>query len=95
MDAPEAEQLEEEYEIELERSQRGGTAEAGMWAGGPDGVQGQMGREGESGERVETQVLPTLDARGRLYDVGVGKEDAKVIGPGNKRKKVEKVRRPS
>jgi hypothetical protein len=41
---------------------------------------------------VETQtrveVLPTLDARGKLYDVGQGKDD-KVL-PGNKKKK-EKV----
>ncbi|PCH40153.1 hypothetical protein WOLCODRAFT_136692 [Wolfiporia cocos MD-104 SS10] len=32
---------------------------------------------GEDGERVQTrvEVLPTLDARGRLYDVGQGKDD--------------------
>lgn len=39
-------------------------------------------------ERVK--VLPTLDGRGRLYDVGTGKEE-EVVEPG-KRKKKEKVR---
>jgi hypothetical protein len=40
--------------------------------------------------RTRVEVLPTLDARGRLYDVGHGKDDGKVL-PGNKKKK-EKVR---
>lgn len=50
------------------------------------------GGEDESGEVVQTQVevLPTLDAHGRLYDVGQGKEDAPTL-PGNRKKK-EKVR---
>jgi hypothetical protein len=39
--------------------------------------------------RTRVEVLPTLDARGRLYDVGHGKDDGKVL-PGNKRKR-EKV----
>jgi hypothetical protein len=39
--------------------------------------------------RTRMEVLPTLDARGRLYDVGLGKDDGKVL-PGNKTKK-EKV----
>ena len=39
--------------------------------------------------RTRVEVLPTLDARGRLYDVGLGKGDGRVI-PGNRKKK-EKV----
>ena len=39
--------------------------------------------------RTRVEVLPTIDARGRLYDVGHGKDDGKVL-PGNKKKK-EKV----
>ncbi|KAG5651193.1 hypothetical protein H0H81_009546 [Sphagnurus paluster] len=45
---------------------------------------------GESGVRTRTEVLPTLDGRGRLYDVGHGKEDDKLL-PGNRKKKQEKV----
>jgi hypothetical protein len=41
----------------------------------------------KEGERVE--VLPTLDGRGKLYDVGQGREDPALL-PGNRRKK-EKV----
>ncbi|KAF8073627.1 CwfJ C-terminus 1-domain-containing protein-like protein [Lyophyllum atratum] len=44
---------------------------------------------GESRVLTRTEVLPTLDARGRLYDVGHGKEDDK-NGPGNRKKKPEK-----
>jgi len=43
----------------------------------------------EDGVRKKVEVLPTLDARGRMYDVGHGKEDETVI-PGNRKKK-EKV----
>jgi len=39
--------------------------------------------------RTRVEVLPTLDARGRLYDVGLGKDDGKAL-PGNRKKK-EKV----
>ena len=39
--------------------------------------------------RTRVEVLPTLDVRGRLYDVGHGKDDDRL--PGNRRKK-EKVR---
>ncbi|CAL1713333.1 unnamed protein product [Somion occarium] len=47
--------------------------------------------EGEEGEGPATrvEVLPTLDVRGRLYDVGQGKEDAP-LPPGNRKRK-EKV----
>lgn len=44
----------------------------------------------EGGVRTKVEVLPTLDSRGRLYDVGHGKEDDASL-PGNRRKK-EKVR---
>ncbi|KAG5641548.1 hypothetical protein DXG03_004794 [Asterophora parasitica] len=44
---------------------------------------------GESGVRTRTEVLPTLDGRGRLYDVGHGKKDDAVL-PGNRKKRQEK-----
>lgn len=37
-------------------------------------------------EDTEVAMLPTLDARGRLYDVGQGKEDGPSM-PGNRKKK--------
>jgi hypothetical protein len=43
----------------------------------------------EDGVRKKVEVLPTLDARGRLYDVGHGKEAEPAL-PGNRKKK-EKV----
>ncbi|KZP31432.1 hypothetical protein FIBSPDRAFT_1037429 [Athelia psychrophila] len=43
----------------------------------------------QSGVRTQLQVLPTLDAQGRMYDVGHGKEDAPVLS-GNRKKKEEK-----
>lgn len=36
--------------------------------------------------RTRVEVLPTLDARGRLYDVGHGKDDGNIL-PGNRKKK--------
>ena len=92
MDDPNAQELEDEYEMERLRSENGGGDQggAGMWAGSGEGLQGQMGRETESGTRTQVQVLPTLDGRGQLYDVGTGKEDAEP-SRGNRRKKVEKV----
>ena len=45
---------------------------------------------GEGGEMQATvQVLPTLNAQGQLYDVGLGKDDGQIL-PGNRKKK-EKV----
>ncbi|KAF8895271.1 CwfJ C-terminus 1-domain-containing protein-like protein [Infundibulicybe gibba] len=38
------------------------------------------------GTYTKTQVLPTLDGHGRLYDVGHGKEDDALL-PGNRKKK--------
>jgi hypothetical protein len=40
----------------------------------------------QSGIRTKTEVLPTLDGRGRLYDIGQGKDDGQVL-PGNRKKK--------
>ncbi|KAL4080953.1 CwfJ C-terminus 1-domain-containing protein-like protein [Scleroderma citrinum] len=65
INAPNAEQLEQEYEEALRRA------------------------NGESGEpiiRTKVEVLPTLDARGRMYDVGFGKSDGEPL-PGNRKKK--------
>ncbi|KAI0916966.1 hypothetical protein AcW1_007715 [Taiwanofungus camphoratus] len=64
--APEAEALEKEYEVEVQKAQRGGG--------------------GEEGVRTRVEVLPTLDTRGRLYDVGSGKDDPS-LAPGNRKKK--------
>ena len=93
MDDPQAQDLEDEYERERARSERAGgdQGRAGMWSGSGEGMQGQMGREAENGGlRTEVQVLPTLDGRGRLYDVGTGQQDEQPTR-GNKRKKPEKV----
>jgi hypothetical protein len=40
----------------------------------------------EKGVRTRIEVLPTLDARGRMYDVGHGNDDGQ-IQAGNKKKK--------
>jgi len=40
----------------------------------------------EDGVQKKVEVLPTLDARGRLYDVGHGKDDGETL-PGNRKKK--------
>ncbi|ODN75216.1 hypothetical protein L202_06413 [Cryptococcus amylolentus CBS 6039] len=89
MDDPDAEKMEHEYELERERSEA--AANGGLWSGASDGgVQGQMGRMDEKGRRIEVQVLPTLDGRGQLYDVGTGQAAEAELGPGNKKKKVDK-----
>jgi hypothetical protein len=93
MEDPDAEALEEQYDTEVARAEQGSGDQggAGMWEGSGEGEQGQMGRAlDENGKRVDVQVLPTLDGRGRLYDVGTGKQDEEVRR-GNKRKKQEKV----
>lgn len=68
MGMPDAEKLEQEYEVEARKAH---------------GVE-------EGGVRTKVEVLPTLDARGRMYDVGHGKDDGQ-IQAGNRKKK-EKVR---
>ncbi|KAF8630824.1 hypothetical protein AX17_005183 [Amanita inopinata Kibby_2008] len=47
------------------------------------------GGEKDSGVRTKVELLPTLDVRGRLYDVGLGGEDDQVL-PGNRKKKEKK-----
>nr|XP_019048938.1 cell cycle control protein cwf19 [Kwoniella bestiolae CBS 10118]OCF27868.1 cell cycle control protein cwf19 [Kwoniella bestiolae CBS 10118] len=75
MDEPNALALEEEYERERNKSEQAKeNGGAGLW----------------SGNQVEVQVLPTLDGRGKLYDVGLGASDEGEARPGNRRKKVEK-----
>lgn len=50
------------------------------------------GRDPEGHVRTRVEVLPTLDIRGKLYDVGHGKEDG-APRPGNRgKRKEEKVR---
>ncbi|OCH91871.1 hypothetical protein OBBRIDRAFT_752448 [Obba rivulosa] len=66
MNAPDAEQLEKEYNEEIRKAR---------------------GEEGEDNVRVE--VLPTVDVRGNLYDVGSGSGE-NALPPGNRRPK-EKV----
>ncbi|KAK7682399.1 hypothetical protein QCA50_014604 [Cerrena zonata] len=68
MSAPNADELEKEYEAELQRANGGGDDE-------------------QPATRVE--VVPTLDGQGRLYDIGMGKDDPAPL-PGNRKKK-EKV----
>ncbi|KAL0954774.1 hypothetical protein HGRIS_003724 [Hohenbuehelia grisea] len=64
--APNAADLEREYESESRKA---------------------MGGEGdEPGQRTKVEVLPTMDAHGRLYDVGHGAEDDSLL-PGNRKKK--------
>ncbi|WVQ93714.1 hypothetical protein IAU59_000791 [Kwoniella sp. CBS 9459] len=89
MDDANAADLEAEYERERERSEKASET-GGMWEGSAGGLQGQLGRTDEKGNRVEVQVLPTLDGRGRLYDVGTGQADEAQAQPGNRRKKPEK-----
>jgi hypothetical protein len=81
-DAEELKELEATYEAELHRSRQG------------DAGEGYFETTSGGNENTEVRVLPTLDGRGRLYDVGTGKEkDEGPVGPGNKRKRKEaKVR---
>jgi hypothetical protein len=87
-DDPEADSLERAYDLEVSRTK---TAMEGAWEGSGEGQQGQLGRVDAKGRQVDVQVLPTLDGRGRLYDVGTGKQDEEALRPGNRRKKPEKV----
>jgi hypothetical protein len=49
-------------------------------------VRAASGEGSQSGIRTKTEVLPTLDGRGRLYDVGHGKDNGETL-PGNRKKK--------
>jgi hypothetical protein len=76
MGASDAVDLEKQFDEERKRAQE--TAVGGMGSGDEDGS-----------EKVE--MVPTVDAQGRLYDVGYGKnEPNEELRPGNRRKK-EKV----
>lgn len=93
-DAANAAELEEEYDYERMRYEgRKDDGTAGMYEGGHAGLQGQMGREeeyDERGNKIEVQVLPTLDGHGRLYDVGIGRDDGyqdHSTAPGGKKKR--------
>lgn len=77
-DAAELKELEATYEAELQRSRQG------------DAGEGYFDTATTDGNDTEVRVLPTLDGRGRLYDVGTGQEkDEPALGPGNKRKRKE------
>lgn len=80
MGTPDAEKLEREYEEEQRRAQAGGD------------IVEIVHKEEDGGEtRTRVEVLPTLDARGRLYDVGTGHDDAYVKDRvGNRRRKEAK-----
>jgi hypothetical protein len=77
-------ELRAQLEIETTRAQSGGdqgfsSADASHAVGGED-----------ANSQSHIQVLPTLDARGRLYDVGKGQpgqDEEGAVQPGNRRKK--------
>ncbi|KAG8964651.1 hypothetical protein FRC03_001493 [Tulasnella sp. 419] len=76
MGQADAEELEKKFEEEMRLAQSGGAA---------------LVEENADGKKVEVHVLPTLDVRGRMYDVGQGQSgDDDVRAPGNRKKK-EKV----
>lgn len=82
--------LREKLEREKARAHKGGDQGEGYFdqknivqPGGADGT-----------STASIQVLPTLDGRGRLYDVGTGKSSettASPLPPGNRRRKADKV----
>ncbi len=76
---PDAEALEEQYDRERARFDDSNVS------AGPSGAL----RTDEKGNTVEVAVLPTLDGQGKLYDVGLGKEDE--TPHGKRRKKEPKV----
>ena len=77
MGSPDAEALEKEYEAEQARAN-----------GADDGDEGGQ----SSSVRTQVEVLPTLDGRGRLYDVGLGREEPQAEKKSGNRKKKEKVK---
>lgn len=79
MGTPDAAELEKSFDEERRRA-----AEAAE--------NGDNGADGGGGDRVE--MVPTIDAQGRLYDVGAGKNEPSAdLRPGNRRKK-DPVRSP-
>ena len=84
----ELKEMEEEYERETQRSRQGDAGQGYFDAA-------DVGRSAAG--KSEIRVLPTLDGRGRLYDVGRGVEKIEEdlnAGPGSKRKRKEKVSIP-
>ena len=75
--SPDAEKLEKEYEEEQRRASGIYTVER---------REENSDSDGEKMTQKRIEVLPTLDARGRLYDVGTGKADD-LAPPGNRKKK--------
>ncbi|KAF9226324.1 hypothetical protein BS17DRAFT_794490 [Gyrodon lividus] len=73
MSAPNAAELEREYEEEARKAH---------------------GKPGESIVRTRVEVLPTMDAHGRLYDVGHGKDDAGPLSGNRKKKEKFETRDP-
>ncbi|GAA5822164.1 hypothetical protein JCM3770_005071 [Rhodotorula araucariae] len=69
MESDDAGALEREYDAELQRAQAAGPAIMDR-----EGMAQTLGGSAAQGQGV--QVLPTLDSRGRMYDVGVGTETA-------------------
>ncbi|BGP52158.1 Pre-mRNA-splicing factor cwf19 [Rhodotorula kratochvilovae] len=69
MDSDEAGALERQYDAELARAQAAGPALVDK-----EGMAQTLGGSSAQGQGV--QVLPTMDSRGRMYDVGVGTETA-------------------
>ena len=45
-------------------------------------------KKGASGQKLKLEVLPTLDARGRMYDVDHGKDDGQILAGNREKKKV-------
>ena len=88
---PSATDLQAEYDRESEKHRAyaagGGDQGGGLW---PGGAEGQLGRteDVKGGKRTEIQVLPTLDAKGRLYDIGTGDGTETALLPGNRRPKL-------
>ena len=80
MGSSEAARLEKEYEEESRRASSGYL------------VSSNQEEHDSRGRRIEkkVEVLPTLDGRGRLYDVGTGGGSDSPV-PGNRKKKEEKV----
>lgn len=94
-DSKKAEQLKKEFDEESLKAKN--WIESGNGKGGDVGGSflsiGQQDGDENPNSVESLQVLPTLDGRGRLYDVGHGKpgdEDDKIL-PGNRRPKKNKV----
>ncbi|THH11645.1 hypothetical protein EW145_g512 [Phellinidium pouzarii] len=68
-----ADKIEKEYEEEQRRATS-------------SGYEVERGYEEEGKARTRLEVLPTLDSRGRLYDVGTGQTDGPSPMPGKRRK---------